>query len=357
MTKKITKVSAPGKLFLSGEHSVVYGEPALLTAIDQRCQVNIVCGEAPRIEIESQGFKPRVDYSTKEILEFTKLSRKLWKQFFKTKDKKFLQEIHKEPLSVVLIAIGEALTYIDQKEGGLKVRISSQIPPGSGLGSSASIAVGVVKGVLESFGKKVSLEELNKIAYEVEKRQHGFPSGGDNSVVVFGGFLRFQKIDNQFQLEQIRNVYSEQLPPFLLLQSGQPAESTGEMVAQVRERYEANSSKVGKIIEDIGVVTTRFLDRLKSGKFEEFATLIRSNERLLEKLGVVGKQGQKIIQGIEELGGVAKICGAGGVKTGSGILLTYHPEPAKLAAFGKKEELDIFGVKLGEEGVRVEKSK
>ncbi len=39
--KKI-KVSAPGKIHLMGEHSVVYGKPALLAAINKRVFVELV---------------------------------------------------------------------------------------------------------------------------------------------------------------------------------------------------------------------------------------------------------------------------------------------------------------------------
>lgn len=40
MIEKV-RVSAPGKIILSGEHAVVYGHPAILAAVDRRLSVEI----------------------------------------------------------------------------------------------------------------------------------------------------------------------------------------------------------------------------------------------------------------------------------------------------------------------------
>ncbi|HLD03900.1 MAG TPA: galactokinase family protein, partial [Candidatus Dojkabacteria bacterium] len=37
----IVTVSAPGKIFLMGEHAVVYGKPALLSCINKRVTVSV----------------------------------------------------------------------------------------------------------------------------------------------------------------------------------------------------------------------------------------------------------------------------------------------------------------------------
>ena len=39
--KKIVKTSAPGKLMLFGEHSVVFGHPCIVTAVDRRLSITV----------------------------------------------------------------------------------------------------------------------------------------------------------------------------------------------------------------------------------------------------------------------------------------------------------------------------
>ena len=48
---KSIRVSAPGKLHLLGEHTVVYGKPAIITAVDRRCFITVAPREDKKIEI------------------------------------------------------------------------------------------------------------------------------------------------------------------------------------------------------------------------------------------------------------------------------------------------------------------
>ena len=56
---KIAQASAPGKIILVGEHSVVYGQPALVMAINKRAFVKVERTESmgdPFIQITSRDF-------------------------------------------------------------------------------------------------------------------------------------------------------------------------------------------------------------------------------------------------------------------------------------------------------------
>lgn len=304
-------VSAPGKIHLMGEHSVVYGKPALLTAINRRLFVRIDSTENVNVACDA--------------------------------------EIVHQCLSIM------QKTYHIEDIPGMNITITSTIPIGSGLGSSASLAVATL-GALHLFLKKGwNPTTINELAYEVEKTQHGNPSGGDNTAVTFGGFLWYRR-----EFEFLKSMWqlpfriAKNLKPFVLINSGKPKETTGEMIAIVGERIKNKELRIKKIFSDQEELTKRMTLALKNGDEDELITSIKEGEKNLEKLGVVGKKATTIIRIIEKHGGAAKISGAGGIKGGSGMLLVYHPKPEILSDGIKKNKWEAFSVTLGEEGVRRE---
>jgi mevalonate kinase len=229
-------------------------------------------------------------------------------------------------------------------------KIKSDIPIGAGMGSSAAFAV-----TLSAFKVgELDLEKINNLAYKLEKGLHGNPSGVDNTVVTYGGFLWYRKESENFKtFKQIDSKVK--LPKLFLLNSGKPTESTKEMVAtHVAGLYKQRRKQVENIFREIEVLTKGFLKFLLGETDVEFGSLIQDNERLLEELGVVSEKTMKTIRIIEKEGGSAKVSGAGGIKEGSGMVIVYHKDMEKITLFAKKNGLDLSPVKLGEEGVRIE---
>lgn len=278
MTRK-NKISAPGKIILSGEHAVVYGYPALLTAVNRR-------------------------------------------------------------LTASLSDNGE-------------ISIQSNVPIGAGMGSSAAYAVVATALKTSSFGTSLDLKKICDGAYKLEKMQHGNPSGADNTVCTYGGFLWYRK-----ESEAIKTFHQVEpmvkLPDFVLINSGLPAESTKDMVTMVRNLYQSSPIRVDSIFREIEAISRRWLKHLTGETKENLIDLIQRNENCLERLGVVSLKTIKIIRLIEKAGGAAKISGAGGKKDGSGIILVHGIDSKNLNTLCSKMNLDRFNVKLGEGGVRYE---
>jgi len=106
---KTINVSAPGKIYLLGEHAVVYGKPSILAAVDKRCFVEIIPRKDTLIEIISKNFDAVETLDEKTMLAKTKIARKQWTEFLKTNDVTILKTITKNPLDYATICIGEAL--------------------------------------------------------------------------------------------------------------------------------------------------------------------------------------------------------------------------------------------------------
>ena len=302
------KVSVPGKLILSGEHAVVYGYPGLYAATNSRMSIGLIKTSNSKIP------SLYADYAFKKALRMFKV-----KNF-----------------------------------SNYSYEIKSKIPVGSGMGSSAALAVGM-SALAQKFAKReFNLEEINKIAYEIEKKQHGKPSGGDNTTVCYGGFVWYRKESENLKVfSKISPV--KNFPNLFIVNSGKPVETTGEMVDLVRKQYEKNQKRVVKIFNQVEFCSKGFLRFILNEENGGLEDLITFNQRLLEDLGVVSSETKNLVSLLEKNKASVKISGAGGRKKGSGILLIYHKDPEKLKNIIKSQKLNMIPVSLGRKGVKIEK--
>jgi mevalonate kinase len=147
--------SAPGKIILSGEHSVVYTKPALVTAVDLILTATISDGVMPVSDKKLHDSVMSIDTIVKEYLS---------KEHVTFEVRPFIYSYH------------------------------SQIPEGRGMGSSAAFCVATVASLLHFYtGKESTKEVINSLAYKAEHHFHGMPSGVDVSASCFGGLVYYRK--------------------------------------------------------------------------------------------------------------------------------------------------------------------
>lgn len=353
---KPISVSAPGKLHLLGEHSVVYGKPALLTAVDKRTTVIITKRKDRFIEIITPDFSETVRVTENQILEKTAKAHIMWKEFFRTNDKTLLSQIILTPIDYVIIAIGEALQHFKKKLScGLTFSISTSIPFGSGMGSSAALAVSIAGVLSVFFTDTLNLKAINAIAFEAEKKRHGFPSGGDNATSTFGGFIWYQKTETSTVIKKIPvQIPLSMQSKFSLFFTGSPLESTGEMVSFVKAKYLQDTVHMDSLFSHQAILAENIKIAFEKHNLADIKKNILEGEKNLEKIGVVSPFSKKIIQELFSVGVVAKICGAGGVKGPTGVILTIHEDSILMEAIAKKYNVSFVSVRLGQEGVKVE---
>lgn len=317
--KKVV-VSVPGKIHLMGEHAVVYGKPALLAAINLRMTITIE-------EVKQS--------STRE---------------------KHIEIISTETTEYAEYAINFLLDQFKiVTHSPVKITIQSEIPSGFHLGSSAAVAVALSGAMMYFFTNLWNPIRINELAYEIEKKQHGNPSGGDNTAVTIGGLVWFRK-----ELEFLKSIWQLPFKPhkslnhFFLIKTKRPMETTGEMVAFVKSQYTIHNTQYQRLFDVNEEQTKRVTVALKDGNENELLDAIRVGENTLEEMGVVSEKVIPLIRKIEKMNGAAKILGGGGKNDGVGFLLCYHKEIKQIDELVKQYNYSSQAIQLGEEGIRLE---
>ena len=324
MSRKVV-ASAPGKVILYGEHSVVYGEPAIAIALSKRAYVTVYPSSSSAIEINA------LDYEVK-----TELPQERAKINVEHEKFKILQPIWEACLQV--------LEYTSTKQG-LKIIVKSQIPREAGLGSSAAVAVSTIAAVGSLIEANLTPQIISKLAYEAEKIVHKTPSGIDNTIATFGGAVLFQK-GNITKIQIGKNL------PLVIGNTG-VKRSTKQLVLKVKSLKEKYEDIVTPIIKNLGLIIPKALKALNEGDLPTLGELMNINQGLLDALGVSTKDIAKLIYAARSAGAYgAKLTGAGG--GGCIIALTPPEKQNKVAEAIKREGGEPIITEISLKGVKIE---
>ncbi len=339
------KTSAPGKCIIIGEHAVVYGEPAIIAAIGKRAWVE--AEKHTKVRVHSRSQNQRSEWLVDDCIDSAMQAKAMWMHGFESNDFSKLFGFVNDGQSFKKVAIGIILHRLNITTG-VSVTTYGDIPLGSGLGSSAALAVALVKAISELYGKNLSLEELNRIALDIEKLVHGTPSGGDNTASCYGGLIWFQKDERgRPRLESLENEIPYRLENFVLAYIKRPVKTTGELISMVRELDPAFREPR---IKAIGQATRDMRAALRDRDFAKVKELINLAWKNLSELSLSIPEADEVIARIQEMGGAAKLCGA----CGGGIMLAYHEDKEALKKVIRDAGFTPWETELGAEGARVE---
>jgi mevalonate kinase len=186
-----------------------------------------------------------------------------------------------------------------------EIRISSTIPIGSGLGSSASSSVSLIRAVAEFLGHYLDDQETSQLAYEMEKIHHGNPSGIDNSVITYAKPVYFTR-GEQIEFLEIPKPFE-----LIIANTGTRA-STADAVAGVKERHDAEPQKYDAMFAEIGDLVKQVKTALMTGEIAEVGPLLTQDHHLLKQLGVSCPQLDKLVAAALKSGALgAKLSGGG----------------------------------------------
>ncbi|MBP9727317.1 MAG: hypothetical protein KBD83_07645 [Gammaproteobacteria bacterium] len=294
-------VISPGKLILSGEHSVVYGAPACALAVNKTIQGEYNSRIDNIVTIRNHDLNIESSFKLSEMITLREELLKRYQGF--TNNQLSINQVLKNPIELCWFAIAQACVGATgwSPSYGFDIQLKTDIPIGCGMGSSAALIINLILGVSRLLNLSLSEKEIYDLALTTENLQHGYSSGLDIKLSLHGGIHLYQnKCLTPMQVETL---------PFQTINSGKPQSTTGECVAFVKQQ---NFSKT--LWKEFENTTLAFITALQEKDNAQLITIIQKNHRLLCEIGVVPQAIQTMIAEIEEKGGAAKICGAGSVR-------------------------------------------
>lgn len=274
---RTTEASAPGKIILFGEHAVVYGQPAIAAPVTKvRAWASVSDAERPGVYISA----PDLD------------------------EEHWLEESDEDDALA-------ATVRIVRREAGLTtlpplhIRVHSDIPIASGLGSGAATAAALIRALAQHLGHDdlTTADRVAALTYEVEKIHHGTPSGIDNTVVALEKTIYFERHSPHNLIEPFPIAY----PLTLLIADSGRRSSTREVVGDVRRRWQAQPEFFEELFDACGRLARQARTALEAGHRAALGPLLNENQALLQQMTVSSPQ-------LDHLVSVARQAGASGAK-------------------------------------------
>ena len=268
----VSIAEAPGKIIISGEHFVVHGSNALAAAIDKTVKVYSETSDKNSIlsRVDNQVFNIRI-----------------------------------KPINPVSVVRNKILEYLNRKER-IKITIESNIPRGSGLGSSSAISVATAASIASLFGEKLDKKTLYNIAFEGEKIIHGNPSGIDVAASVYGGLILFNKNTVPTNINLLNKLQ-------IIVSISGKTRQTSRMI----NHFTSTSNKLPyhfqSLVHSSSVLTHEAVNCLITQDLEKLGAIINFYNSILSSFGLGTKITDRMIETCLEHGAYgAKITGAGG---------------------------------------------
>lgn len=263
-----------GKIFLMGEHAVVYHQPGItIPLINLPTTVQVTTAQGSETYLNSQYYQGPLSHSPIELKGIKALIELL------------LQDL---PISKPL-----------------QIQITSELPIERGMGSSAATGAAITKAMFNYAQVKLDYQQLLHYTDFSEKIIHGTPSGLDAITVNSQQPIYFIK-------DQLTQPFSFSLPAYLVIIDSGIKGQTGAAVHDLRLLKQQNPQQVTQQIQQLGTLTKQTYKLLKQPDVAGLGSLFQQAQTILQQLKISNSF-------LDELVDLANQAGALGTKiTGGG---------------------------------------
>lgn len=246
--------------------------------------------------------------------------------------------------------------FVDFGINSGRLLINSDVPPGSGLGSSSSLILAALSTIHTIRGESVAREELAAEAYRLEKDYFGITLGKqDPYAIAFGGFKYMEFKGENFELS-----YFSTSPRFdlevqssmLLVYTGRTRESSRILREQVSKSVRGDRSTIERL-DQVKALAVEMKTSIEKEDFPSICNIVNKGWELKKKLGkeVSNPTVDRIIDAALSKGAMAARLLGGGSQ---GFVLVLS-KPGNIELQKEMLNLSTFAVRVSfdREGTRI----
>lgn len=309
--------TACGKVILLGEHSVVYGEPAIAVPLPNvRLSVVIAGNQSQKLPTGADGGELGAEdlVSGVPTLAMPSVDGPPPAPLTVSVDDDAPQGAQAQ-VSRALAAAAHALGVVLPLPMRVAVRAGGLQ---SGMGTSAALGTAMARALLLWYGHHPEPARVLGAASAVERLFHADPSGIDHTVSTLELPVWFVKGQ---ETEALRGLS----PLSLVVRPGRSQQSTASLVEHVRQKMVADPALV-RTVAAMGRWSREGHAAWLAGNLTGLAEAMNSQQGSLDALGVVNDQDRDGVALALDNGALAaKVTGAG---WGGSLIALVHPEQA-----------------------------
>lgn len=222
---------------------------------------------------------------------------------------------------------------------GFELYLHNDVPPGRGLGSSASLAVLITKLLSQLQGKEYSDEKTAQTAYDAEQEELGIKGGWQDQYAAITGGFNFMEFSKDkiitYPLRLKENVVNELNSRLLLCYVGE-SHFSGDLHESQERTFLEDEKETKKRLDNLKRIAIDIKDSLLRSDIKSIGELLQEsweNKRRTDKYISNTKIDELYEIGIKNGASGGKLLGAGG----GGYLLFFH-SPRKRSQLVKSLE-------------------
>lgn len=278
---------AHSKIILMGEHAVVYDYPAIaLPFTEADVTVNLSPSQGSESWLDSAYYRGPISKIPDSLANLYK-------------------------------AIDTTKKSFDLPNESLNIVINSSIPAGRGMGSSAAVAVALVRAFCNYYQQQISNYQLQLIVNQAEVIAHDSTSGIDTLVASTSQAVIYQK-------SQKPQPFSFNLKADLIVADSGMVGQTKKAVSHVKRLLKTKPLLIDEVMQSIGQFVDHALDSIREKDIDSLGRLMTYNHHYLSQLEISHPRLDRIISASWLAGALGAKLSGGGL---GGCVIALSPDP------------------------------